>query len=329
MKLCKKMLVANSFDLWQKDDFFTAAEEVQESADILGSTYRTWLKVKSQGVAPSELHDLQRELQTALGTAKWQLEEFEKAVRSSYGTCRNENRMARRQQFVVAMESQIYTVENALKETLHGEGKLALQWVNLDKEERDDLAIFLSGSQNSMMTNMENLDFTKDLERDKAPKIKAVNYELSASSIDKHTEYQNQTIGSTNDTAIDIPAAHIAEGNAEKVPEEMNNRICQVDRGISTRRTSTFPNLGALKVAIPDYSESGMPEASPKVRGSRIRGCIPFVAVRKINQVSWCLGLSLLKAQNPRILYHRRSFRLMLAVILTFFLFVLFLRSLA
>lgn len=28
------MLVANSFDLWRKDAFFSAAEEVQESADM-------------------------------------------------------------------------------------------------------------------------------------------------------------------------------------------------------------------------------------------------------------------------------------------------------
>lgn len=28
------MLVANSFDLWRKDVFFSAAEEVQESADM-------------------------------------------------------------------------------------------------------------------------------------------------------------------------------------------------------------------------------------------------------------------------------------------------------
>lgn len=28
------MLVAHSFDLWQKDAFFAAAEEVQQSADM-------------------------------------------------------------------------------------------------------------------------------------------------------------------------------------------------------------------------------------------------------------------------------------------------------
>lgn len=32
----QQMMVANSFDLWQKDSFFSAAEEVQESADMYG-----------------------------------------------------------------------------------------------------------------------------------------------------------------------------------------------------------------------------------------------------------------------------------------------------
>jgi hypothetical protein len=33
------MMVANSFDLWQKDSFFSAAEEVQESADAYVSLF--------------------------------------------------------------------------------------------------------------------------------------------------------------------------------------------------------------------------------------------------------------------------------------------------
>lgn len=28
------MMVANTFEMWQKDAFFSAAEEVQESADL-------------------------------------------------------------------------------------------------------------------------------------------------------------------------------------------------------------------------------------------------------------------------------------------------------
>jgi len=35
------MLVANSFDLWRKDAFFSAAEEVQESADMYASSLQT------------------------------------------------------------------------------------------------------------------------------------------------------------------------------------------------------------------------------------------------------------------------------------------------
>lgn len=42
------MMVANSFDLWQKDSFFSAAEEVQESADAYVSLFLVfflWLLV--------------------------------------------------------------------------------------------------------------------------------------------------------------------------------------------------------------------------------------------------------------------------------------------
>ena len=36
------MLVANSFNLWKKDVFFPAAEEVQESADMYVPFYFYW-----------------------------------------------------------------------------------------------------------------------------------------------------------------------------------------------------------------------------------------------------------------------------------------------
>jgi len=38
-----KMLVANSFDLWRKDAFFSAAEEVQESADVYVPQFVSWV----------------------------------------------------------------------------------------------------------------------------------------------------------------------------------------------------------------------------------------------------------------------------------------------
>uniref|UniRef100_A0A6N2M1Z6 Syntaxin 6/10/61 N-terminal domain-containing protein n=1 Tax=Salix viminalis TaxID=40686 RepID=A0A6N2M1Z6_SALVM len=140
------MMVANSFDLWQKDAFFSAAEEVQESADAMESAYRVWIREKREGSEPGDLDELSRELQTALGTAKWQLEEFESAVRLSHGHHSDDITASRHKQFVAAIESQISCVEAALREAFSGEGKQPLRWVNLDKEECDDLAMFLSGS---------------------------------------------------------------------------------------------------------------------------------------------------------------------------------------
>ncbi|XP_039008613.1 uncharacterized protein LOC120136724 [Hibiscus syriacus] len=140
-------MVANSFDLWQKDAFFSAAEEVQESADIMESAYRMWIKEKRKGLKTEDYAQLCRELQTALGTAKWQLEEFERATRLSRGHRRSDDTTAtRHNQFIAAVESQIFRVEAALKESFFEEGKQPLRWVNLDEEECDDLAIFLSGT---------------------------------------------------------------------------------------------------------------------------------------------------------------------------------------
>ncbi|KAF9598260.1 hypothetical protein IFM89_026091 [Coptis chinensis] len=81
------MLVTNnnSFDLWQKDVFFSAAEEVQQSVDIMESMYRMWLRGGREGQELDYSVDLHGELQMALGTAKWQLEEFERAARLSHG----------------------------------------------------------------------------------------------------------------------------------------------------------------------------------------------------------------------------------------------------
>jgi len=40
------------------------------------SAYRAWLRVKRERSTPAELNELCRELQTALGTAKWQVSQY-------------------------------------------------------------------------------------------------------------------------------------------------------------------------------------------------------------------------------------------------------------
>ncbi|XP_006659242.1 uncharacterized protein LOC102703886 [Oryza brachyantha] len=139
------MAAPGGLEQWQKDGFFQAAEEVQESADLMESIYRTWIRERNNGANLEEVNDLQRELKTALGTAKWQLEQFERAVNMSNDKYSlEEGTVARRRQFVVAMEDQISQVEKAINDYSINSDRQGLNWVKLDDEERDDLVAFLS-----------------------------------------------------------------------------------------------------------------------------------------------------------------------------------------
>lgn len=62
--------MASSFDRWEKDPFFSAAEEVQESADRIESTYRTWVHAMKDDSSIWNYDELDRDLRTALGTTK-------------------------------------------------------------------------------------------------------------------------------------------------------------------------------------------------------------------------------------------------------------------
>ncbi|KAM0899604.1 hypothetical protein ACQ4PT_021201 [Festuca glaucescens] len=139
------MAASGGLEQWQKDGFFQAAEEVQESADLMESTYRTWVHERSSGANSEELNDVQRELQTVLGTAKWQLEQFERAVRLSNDKYSLEaGTVARRRQFIVAIEDQISRVEKATNDSKIENGSRGLNWVKLDEDEQNDLVAFLS-----------------------------------------------------------------------------------------------------------------------------------------------------------------------------------------
>ncbi|XP_061355679.1 uncharacterized protein LOC133300184 [Gastrolobium bilobum] len=137
--------MASSFDRWKKDPFFNAAEEVQESADRMESTYRTWIHATKDTSNMWNSDELRRDLHTALGTAKWQLEEFERAVRSTYSKSSSEEARNRHQDFITAMDSKIKKIEHLLNESILPDGKESLPWVRLDEGEQNELALFLSG----------------------------------------------------------------------------------------------------------------------------------------------------------------------------------------
>ncbi|XP_038717427.1 uncharacterized protein LOC120010704 isoform X1 [Tripterygium wilfordii] len=166
--------MASSFDRWEKDPFFSAAEEVQESADRLESTYRTWIHAKKNASGMWDFEELRRDLQTALGTTKWQLEEFERAVRSSHSNNSNDDARDRHHEFVVVIEDQISRIQDSLQESAISEGKPPVPWVHLDEGESNELALFLSGPATSggssyVKVQGRNNEFPKNTVKELAP----------------------------------------------------------------------------------------------------------------------------------------------------------------
>uniref|UniRef100_A0A0E0B987 Syntaxin 6/10/61 N-terminal domain-containing protein n=1 Tax=Oryza glumipatula TaxID=40148 RepID=A0A0E0B987_9ORYZ len=171
--------MATSFDRWEKDPFFPAAEEVQESADRMESVYRRWLQERKEvggGAVDAAAErggggwgraagDLRRELHTALGTAKWQLDELQRAIKSNYSVVlAGKDTRARHDDFVSAIGHRILEVENFLKESNTTEGRGPLSWVRLDEGEREELAHFLSAGTYKKRDEMVTITSAGDIE---------------------------------------------------------------------------------------------------------------------------------------------------------------------
>ncbi|KAL8172050.1 hypothetical protein V2J09_023854 [Rumex salicifolius] len=147
--------MAANFERWEKDPFFAAAEEVQESADRMESTYRTWLHSIKDTSINLNLKDLRRELCTALDTTKWQLEEFARAVQTSYKNNGANEAKDRHCQFVLAMEVKISEIQKSLKELAASDSKPISPWVRMNDGECDELALFLSGPTKVQIRGMD------------------------------------------------------------------------------------------------------------------------------------------------------------------------------
>ncbi|KAL5549140.1 hypothetical protein UlMin_004371 [Ulmus minor] len=333
------MLVANSFDLWQKDAFFSAAEEVQESADILESAYRTWVRERRERPKLENLDELCRELQTALGTAKWQLEEFERAVRLSYGHRGDDNSTARHSQFIAAIESQISRVEAALKESFIEEGKQPLRWVNLNDEERDDLASFLSGTSHITHNPKEE---PKEHRTSKKTSLEEIHVNIKDADHNFIAASNRNTLEEIRCVQDEFTKNKNVDYAVELESKEnlglRDDIICQADRTTNTRRIWSSPNVGALRIVIPDEDEQrdnliSQCEGTPKEKGSKLvfwkKRCGEFsqanVAVNLFNQLSGRVGGFQRQVHNPPRLQYGCSLQVALALMISIFLIVPFL----
>ncbi|CAH8274834.1 unnamed protein product [Arabidopsis lyrata] len=308
------MMVANSFDLWQKDVFFSAAEEVQESADIMESAYRLWFKQKRDGRVTVESDELCKELQAALSTAKWQLEEFERAVRLSHGNCRDDTMLTRHKQFVTAIENQIYRVESSLQEALSENGKQPLRWVDLNKEERDDLAMFLSGSsQTSESLNSDSINL-----RDSSTS--------SVAEIPRGMNGRRETrcYGDSPECVIDID---------ERGSPESGDAMIRVqdDKKAGTRRTwssPNVPNISALRINVPFNAKEeerekflSQIEDTPKEKGSK-----PLFWLQRCRDYNQLFDRVKVYQRRFRVPL-TRPIKLILSLTLIFFLLLFILRT--
>eukprot|EP00268_Persea_americana_P017095 TRINITY_DN1818_c1_g1_i1.p1 TRINITY_DN1818_c1_g1~~TRINITY_DN1818_c1_g1_i1.p1 ORF type:complete len:384 (+),score=80.29 TRINITY_DN1818_c1_g1_i1:369-1520(+) len=240
------MMVENSFDRWRKDVFFSAAEEVQESADIMESVFRAWERVRRDGFESNESDELCRELRTALGTTKWQLEEFERAVKVSH-VSGSEHTIARHRQFVLAIEDQVSRIEKALRDSLIEEGKQPLRWVQLDEEERDDLALFLSGPPGSSqdMDNYVNLGLSKDNFQQKA------DAELGADANQERSR-PDPVKGFKEIVTINNDAKYVVELEAKEVPGHQDEIERYRERLDEQKTTWSSPDMGSWRIVISD-----------------------------------------------------------------------------
>ncbi|XP_042489002.1 uncharacterized protein LOC122069135 [Macadamia integrifolia] len=217
------MLVANSFDLWQKDAFFTAAEEVQESTDIMESVYRAWLREGRDGIGPEDSEELRRELQITLGTAKWQ-------------GC--------------------VSTEKALIESLEEEGKQPLRWVNLDEEERDDFTSFLSrtpGTSQGTKEGNDDLRPTTDNSLkgiDRRRKVADFHIDLACriDNPDCVTDFKEVA-------ALKQDSNYVVKLEARESPGTKDDLSCEVEKSNGHRTTWSTPNIGSWKIVIADEDE--------------------------------------------------------------------------
>ncbi|KAK7291073.1 hypothetical protein RIF29_05947 [Crotalaria pallida] len=209
--------MASSFDRWEKDPFFNAAEEVQESADRLESAYRTWIHASKDSSSMWNSDEFHRDLHAALGTAKWQLEEFKRAVGSSYSKSLREGESPRNrhQDFIDAIEDKVTNVDHLLSESNRSAGKASLPWVHLDEGEQNELALFLSGM----------------------PAAESNNPTTCNSMVSENPRLSDQ------DSASDSRNFHVSSGWGEAT-EEMSHG--------HRRAASASPDISSWKIAVSD-----------------------------------------------------------------------------
>lgn len=192
----------------------------------------------------------------------------------SYGDCKDDNSAARHRQFIAAIESQISCVEAGLKESFTEDGKQPLRWVNLDEEEQDDLAAFLSG--NSHVSENAKDKFVEIGLPNKSPQenlIKRAVVDLKSNTALDLDNF-NEKKGSKDVITMDRSENYTIEIDERENPMSRDDIICQAETS-NTRSIRSAPGFGVLKIVIADEVEPknrlmAAYEDTPKEKGSKL-----------------------------------------------------------
>lgn len=230
--------MAVSFRQWESDPLFSAAEVVQDSADRMDSLFHIFLHEQSlaQG-SPTDQHLVlamdhhRRDLTTAIGTTKWQLEDFDRAVNLSVYSDRSNMRedvISRHKQFIRAIEEQVFQVERSLQNLSAGTSESSTHWMNLNEKDRDGLASFLSGGYH------EN-HFTQR---------------------EEDSNILRRFLDPTKSSEFDKKSDEIIELTTEEVEEPHVTGVMHIDRSIDNLKNSTLRKVGSSYYTQPGFETS-------------------------------------------------------------------------
>ncbi|GLT72962.1 hypothetical protein SLA2020_448530 [Shorea laevis] len=226
--------MGSSVHQWESDPLFSAAEVVQDSADRTESLFRLLLHEQSlvQGEHPDpklllSIDYHRRDLSTTLETAKWQLEDFERAVSLSSVTDKSQMRediLSRHKQFVRAIREQIIHVEKSLEDASLGDTMRNTEWVNLNEQDRDGLALFLSGGNPAESVNHYNVEDSSILKRFLDPTT-ASSSKDTASGLVEHSSREIENLNINGISHIDHNFDSRKENNLRTVGSHFTSRL--------------------------------------------------------------------------------------------------------
>lgn len=208
-----------------------------------------------------------------------QLEEFDRAVKSSYNSNSADDARDRHHEFVIAIDSQIKKVENSLNESAVSQGKPPLPWVRLDEGEVNELAAFLSGPSTSSAGITHAKVHGVELQTPKWEEC--VNQSLlECSENPPHTEdgvrgeaIDEKFLGHrrTASASADIGAWQIAVGNdvSIKEPAPPPRRIPSYQgllNAVESVKELKWPKNGYRKLKFNQEADNTLPRTHPPTR---------------------------------------------------------------